>query len=148
MTAQPIEPYMNEPNPTPKRGKQPKEPAIVHLHVAAEQPGPRAPKRVEWIPLAEEGDYAEHQVQARIRYSDTLNTEFASGDFERIKKALRQIVLAHNGWVDPDTDEPMAPATDDAFWDSLAQEEVLLMLRSVGSARKVVLSSLLETKAD
>ncbi len=75
----------------------------------------------------------------------TLNTEFSSGDFEKIKKALRQIVLEHNGWIDPDTDEPMPPATEDGFWDLLAQEEVLLCLRAVGAARKKVLSSLLET---
>ncbi|SRR6266702_480083 len=131
-------------NSTPKR-KPAERPVIVQFQQAPAGPGPRAPKRVEWVHLAEDGDYAEHQVKARIRYPDTLNTEFSSGDFEKIKKALRQIVLEHNGWIDPDTDEPMPPATEDGFWDLLAQEEVLLCLRAVGAARKKVLSSLLET---
>lgn len=106
-------------------------------------PAPRASRRVEWIHLAEEGDYAEHQIKARIRYPDTFNTEFSSGDFARIRKALRVLVLAHNGWIDPDSEDddpkvlPPAPGEgSDGFWDSLAQEELLLMLRAIGAERK------------
>jgi hypothetical protein len=132
-----------------RRGAAPKSqtsPVIVQFQPAPVPDGPRAPKRVEWIALSDEPDhpYAGHQIQARIRYPDTLNTEFSSGDFVKIRAALRKVVLAHNGWVDPDTDELMAPATDDDFWALLAQEEVLLCLRAIGAARRKVLSSLLE----
>lgn len=129
----------------PADHKQPS-PVVVQFQSAPVSiSGPRAPRRLQWIPLAADGDYAGHQVYARIRYPDTLNVKFSSGDFEQIKSALREVVLEHNGWIDPDTEEPLPAASEDGFWASLAQEEVLLMLRAVGAARKKVLTGLLET---
>jgi hypothetical protein len=115
--------------------------------------GPRTPRRHQWLHIGEEGtDYAEHQVLARIRYPDTLNAEFGSGDMERVKKALRTIVLEHNNWVDPESEEdnprvypPAQGEGSDGFWAALAQEEILLILRAIGAERKKVLSGLLTT---
>jgi len=44
-------------------------------------------------------------------------------------------------------DEPMPPATEDAFWDLVSQEEILMMMRAIGGERKKLLNSLLPTPA-
>lgn len=70
----------------------------------------RLPRRQSWIRLADEGEYADFAVLAKLRYPDKINTDFASGDFERIKTALRMVVLEHNHWLDPETGDELPPA--------------------------------------
>lgn len=119
---------------------------------AAPQAPRRLPKREMWLPLAEDGDYADFQVLARIRYEDRLNDELSSGQFSRIRGALQQIVVAHNGWADADTGEPLPPARDadgypdPRFWDVVAQEELLLILQAVSKERKKALDLILNPK--
>ncbi len=131
----------------------PPEALIMHngTSVAAAQLAPtrRLPKREMWLPLADDGDYADFQVLARIRYEDRLNDELSSGQFARIRSALQQIVVAHNGWADADTGEPLPAARDangnpdDGFWSKVAQEELLLILQAVSKERKKALDSIL-----
>lgn len=73
--------------------------------------GPRAPRRQEWLRLTEEGDYSEHKILARVRYEDALNADLGSGDWWRLKGALRKIIVQHNGWINPDTDIELPPCS-------------------------------------
>lgn len=189
-------------------------PIELHLHQDHKAPGggPRASKLIKWVNLSETNEeYADHQIRARIRYPETINTEyFNPGSPGRIIDGLRLIVLEHNGWLDPDSDDDTvlppvdqkctidaardaalkdeettyavalkearteaARATVEAahtkavgkieadrvrqkeqrpepccFWDSVSQEEVILMIRAINAARGKVLGLLLETKTD
>jgi len=107
-------------------------PVVVQFQQTPTPPGPggpRAPRGIQWIPLAEEGDYAEHQFKARLRYPDSLNQEFGSGDFDRLREALKRVVLEHNGWVDPDseTDPPQVlPPVDKPCKTTLGMKHALV----------------------
>lgn len=68
--------------------------------------GPRASRPDKWVALAEEGEYAEHQIRIRLRFSDAVSIATQSGDTRAFQNGLRQIVLEHNGWLDPEQDEP------------------------------------------
>lgn len=74
--------------------------------------GPRASKRTQWIRLAdaEDHEYHDHQILAKINYPDDLNARFfASGSMGTIRDGLKRIVFEHNGWIDTDTDEELPP---------------------------------------
>jgi hypothetical protein len=117
-------------------------------------PRRRLPKREMWLPLTEvtENPYFGFEILARVRYEDTLNDDLASGNFQKIRGALKQIVLAHNDWLDADTGEPLPPARAadgspaESFWAKMAQEEVLLMLRVISDERGKVLTSIMRGK--
>lgn len=206
--AEPTAPSSNH-APTPRQ-----QPAVViqlQDHKAAGG-APRANKQIKWIRLSETNEeYANHEIQARIRYPEQFNAEyFAPGSPSSILEGLRLVVLEHNGWLDPDSEsdppEVLPPVdqkctidsardkamdeeettyavalkearTDAArsvveaahtravakietdfkhqkatrttpccFWDSVSQEEVILMIRAINTARGKTLTFLLETK--
>lgn len=91
--------------------------------------GPRASRPDKWVQLAEDGEYAEHQIRIRLRFSDAVSLATQSGDTRAFQNGLRQIVIEHNGWLDPEQDEPvvMPPAQQlceiDSWLDSALEEE-------------------------
>lgn len=75
--------------------------------------GPRASRPDKWVNLAEDGEYAEHQIRIRLRVPDSIMNLTVMGDVRAYHDGLRQIVLEHNGWLDPEKDEPVVlPPTD------------------------------------
>lgn len=81
--------------------------------------GPRIPRREVWVDLTEA--YPDFKVRLWINYPKRLLDELSSEDNERIKAALCQIVLEHNGWLDFDG-QPFPPASDPSFWDQIPDE--------------------------
>lgn len=66
---------------------------------------PRASRNLTWLRLSDDpnSDYAEHQIKVRLRYDDTIQREFNTGNPDRIRAGLREIVVEHNDWLDPET---------------------------------------------
>lgn len=85
--------------------KAPPDRPVVIRFEDHKSPTPRAPRGVQWISLQEGSVYADHQIRVRLRYPDYLNREFSSGSFARLKEALKQVVLEHSGWADPDSED-------------------------------------------
>jgi hypothetical protein len=180
--------------------------------------GPRASRPDKWVHLAEDGEYAEHQIRIRLRFSDAVSVATQSGDTRAFQDGLRSIVLEHNSWLDPEQDEPtvLPPASQPCaidneldvalseeagtykealraanalkdkterkaavlaaetahttretqlrlnatthkaerrtppccFWDSLSQEEILLILKAIRTNKRDRVSFLLGTKTD
>jgi hypothetical protein len=83
-------------------------PIVVQFQGSPSTPtsGPRASRPDKWVALAEDGEYAEHQIRIRLRFSDALSVATQSGDTRAFQNGLRAIVLEHNGWLDPEQDEP------------------------------------------
>ena len=95
--------------------------------------GPRIPRRKEWIELPEE--YPGFKVLVWTNYPRRLNDELSSGDQDRMRAALLQIVLEHNNWCGEDG-QPFPPANEAAFWDvipdELAASVIVLLTLQVG----------------
>lgn len=91
--------------PDESEHKAPPERPVVIRFEDHKSPTPRAPKGVTWISLAEGSVYGDHQIRVRLRYPNYLDREFSSGNFQRLKAALQEIVLEHSGWGDPDSEE-------------------------------------------
>jgi hypothetical protein len=93
--------------------------------------GPRASRPDKWVHLADDGEYAEHQIRIRLRFSDAVSLATQSGDTRAFQNGLRQIVIEHNGWLDPEQDEPTElppasqPCSIDSWLDAAIEEEDL-----------------------
>jgi hypothetical protein len=87
--------------------------------------GPRIPRREAWMDLPEE--YAGFRFRGWSNFPSRLGSEIRSGDQERIRAALLQIVLEHNGWCDSDG-TPLPPAHDPAFWDAVPDELAIAVI--------------------
>jgi len=72
---------------------------------------PRVPRRETWVDLPGEYGEAGMKVKIWINYPRSLTTLLTSGDAPKIKQALLQIVVDHNGWVSFDG-TPYPPASD------------------------------------
>lgn len=92
-------------------------------------PGPRLPRREQWLPLPDE--YPDFEVRVWVNYPQRLDRDLKSNDEQRIRTALQQIVLDHNGWVD-DRGEPFPPASDPQFWADVPTELAVTCIALVG----------------
>lgn len=88
-------------------------------------PGVRIPRRTEWMVLPWRDLFPDDPEPAGglrfrcwVTYPRRLIDDIRSGDEDRMKAALRQIVLEHNGWIGDDGN-PLPPATDERFWDEI-----------------------------
>jgi hypothetical protein len=112
-------------NHTSKRER----PVVVQFQAAppSAPSGPRASRPEKWVALAEDGEYAEHQIRVRLRFSDTINQELGAGDAIALTNALCKIVLEHNGWLDPEKDEPTTlPSVDQPCQFNVRLDKALL----------------------
>lgn len=141
--------------PAPPKSNHVSTPPAVVIQMAdhkAPGGGPRANSRIQQLALAEEGEYAHHEIKVRVRYHERYDVELGSGDFTRIRKALRDLVVEHNGWIDPDSDkddpkvlpQPQGENSD-VFWDSVVPEELMLMIQVIGTERKKGFALLMPT---
>lgn len=89
-------------------------------HAKPAPSGPRLTRREVWVDIGEEyeGFKAKLWVNYPRRLIDDLNQ---SEDADLRKRALGQMVVAHNGWVDYDGTE-FPPADEPAFWDAIPDE--------------------------
>lgn len=82
--------------------------------------GPRAVRRIVTVavpePPSDDPSYAGFSFSVWLNFPQAVMREIQSGDSERTMRAMRRLVLAHNGWRDFDG-VPYPPATDDAFWE-------------------------------
>lgn len=96
-------------------------PLVSNNHYEERAPsGPRLTRREVWVEIGEEyeGFKAKLWVNYPRRLIDDLNQ---SEDIDLRKRALGQMVVAHNGWVDYDGSE-FPPASESAFWDAIPDE--------------------------
>lgn len=82
-------------------------------------PAPRIARRDNWVQLPDE--YAGFRFKLWVNAPQRLWNEVASGEQERAKLALAQIVSEHNGWVDFDG-QPYPLASDPTLWDAVPTE--------------------------
>jgi hypothetical protein len=92
--------------------------------------GPRLPRREAWADLPEDA-YPGFKVKFWVNYPKRLQAELRSGDEQRIDKALRQIVLEHNGWCDEDG-KPYPQASAQAFWETIPDELAATLITLLG----------------
>lgn len=78
---------------------------VVNINPPREAPRPKANLKSTWVDLAEDGPYAGYQALIKTRFAERINSEFSSSDYGRIRQALREVVLEHNGWADLDADD-------------------------------------------
>lgn len=117
--------------------------------------GPVIGKRLEWFPRKGDHDDAANTFRAAypgfhfemwVNYPQRLETDLMAADddrdvrADRIRRALKQIVLRHNGWRLADDDGAevvLPPPTTDDFWDlipnELATAMMLFVLRAASS---------------
>lgn len=87
---------------------------------AAVPPGPRIPRKQEWFTMPDEYGQTDPPMRVKlwVTYPRRLIDDIRSGDPERQRPALRQIVLAHNDWVNEDG-ESLPPADTEEFWEQV-----------------------------
>jgi hypothetical protein len=156
------------PQPNHRTESRPQPAVVIQMQDHKAAGGPKAPRGIVWVRLAEDGDYSEHQVKVRTRYPEVLNDELATNDFSRHKAFIKQMVLEHNDWLDPDMDQPtpLPPvdttcdlSAEDAqsthvvgqpwccFWHAISLDELLMILAAWGTERKKLQVSLPGTKS-
>ena len=86
-----------------------------------------AGRRVVWIEM---GDvYEGMSFKAWINYPNRLQTQMEEEDADRVRDALSQVILAHNGWTDHDgTAIPQPNGSDPGFWDAISDELLAAMV--------------------
>lgn len=82
-------------------------------------PGLRIPRREVWVDLPEE--YPGFRVQFWVNYPRRIAIGLGSGDEAAVTQALREIVIAHNGWLDEEGNPFPSPQTAE-FWDQIPNE--------------------------
>lgn len=82
------------------------------------QPALQIQRREAWAELPEE--YAGFEVRVWINAPAKLWSAL-TGEDDDTMAALKQLVLAHNGWLDFDG-EPYPPASDEVFWEEIPTE--------------------------
>jgi hypothetical protein len=75
------------------------------------------PRLLVWIDVPM---YEGHKALVWVNFPPALGQEIASGDNARIRKAVMQIFLQHNGWHDHEG-KPLPPPTDEKFWELVPQ---------------------------
>lgn len=129
--------------------------------------GPVIGKRIEWFPRKNDHDDAANNFRAAypgfffqiwVNYPQRLSGDLLANDEDRdlqndrIRRALKQIVVAHNGWRMPDeatgAEEPLPPPTDDAFWDLIPNELATAMMLFVLRAGAALPNSMLPPRGN
>ena len=64
---------------------------------------------------------------------------------EHIQKALRSLIIAHNGWLNFDG-EPFPDAQDDLFYEEIPTELIVCMLAAAQEAQKKLGRSMMNTR--
>lgn len=106
--------------------------------------GPRIPRKTEWFVLPDEFGQTDPPMRVKVwvTYPRRLIDDIRSGELDRQKPALQQIVLEHNGWIDEDG-EPLPPANTDEFWDQvpdiIAGAVIAIVTVEVGKAAASVM---------
>ena len=89
---------------------------------------PQIKRREKWIELPEE--YEGFEVRVWVNAPAKLWSELQTGNEERARAALSQIVLEHNNWLDFDG-EPFPAANEPDFWEAIPTELAALILVAV-----------------
>jgi hypothetical protein len=100
-------------------------------NAVAHEAGPRLPRLYEWADLEPYG-YPGFRVKLWVNFPQRLANELNSGDLERAKVAVVQIVAEHNGWCD-DEGTPFPPASDSTLWDAIPQHLANAVTRAMAA---------------
>lgn len=114
------------------------------------KPRPRVAKRLKWVVLPArdkdgEDAYPGFEMRMWVNYPSVLLDEIRSGVQERVRAALLQIVVEHNGWMD-EAGEDFPPTTDPSFWDIIPTELATVMIVLIQKEATTLPNSLLLTK--
>ncbi len=96
------------------------------------QAGPvllKMPRREREVTIPE---YEGFTARLWVNYPKRLQNDLKSGDADKLRAALQQIVVSHNGWCDEAGEvlpQPSAPAFWDAIPDELAAALLALLVR-------------------
>lgn len=94
--------------------------------------GPKARNRYATLTITDEY-YEGFEFRIWVNFPKRLDVEIQSRDNDRQAKALTEIVLETNGWLDPDGN-PYPPPTDINFWigpNSISDELAAIMLTMI-----------------
>ncbi len=110
--------------------------------------GPQVRKRLEWTDLPDEAQesYPGFRVRIWANYRRSLTAEIGSGDADRLRNALVQIIVEHNGWLN-DEGQPYSPASDPRFWDEIPDELAAVLIVLVRRASTKLPNSLLRASS-
>ncbi len=134
---------------TSSAGSAPIEPtAPASAPVALAPSGPQVRKRLEWTDLPDEAQesYPGFRVRIWANYRRSLTAEIGSGDADRLRAALVQIIVEHNGWLN-DEGQPYSPASDPRFWDEIPDELAAVLIVLVRRASTKLPNSLLRASS-
>jgi hypothetical protein len=107
---------------------------------------PQTPRRERWLDLPDDYGQAGMRVKFWVNYPRSVQRDLMGGE-EATKRALLQIVLEHNGWLDFDG-SPYPPANDpgekctaehpegetcpgmirDGFWEAITDELAAVLI--------------------
>ena len=96
---------------------------------------PKVQRREKWITIKDEA-YEGFEFRIWVNYPQRLDLEIRSTDEDKIRAALKQVILEHNGWLDEEGN-PYPPSTTDEFWKQIPNElaAVVLALMRMEAAR-------------
>lgn len=97
------------------------------------------PKREVWLDVPE---YPTWKVLIWVNYPQRLNLELASGEAARVSAAVRQIVIAHNGWIGEDGEPYPVEIDSDEFWKAIPDELAAVLGVLVLTAKFILPKSL------
>lgn len=90
--------------------------AITSPPAANGSHGPRAVRRIMEVDIADQESYPGFRIAVHQNFSQRTLKDIQSGDPDVALKALRGLVVSHNGWRDFDG-TPYPPPDDPAFWE-------------------------------
>jgi hypothetical protein len=102
----------------------------------------RFPRRETWLDVP---GYPGCKAKIWANYPQRLLNDIRSGEEARIKEALRQVILEHNGWADAEG-EALPPPGAPEFWDLIPTELAAILLTLLDDAASTLPNSLMAAR--
>ena len=106
------------------------EEATQNDNVAPPPPtGPQIQRREKWVDLPEQ-EYPGFKVQVWVNAPSKLWPMLSSGEEAEAQAAAKQLVIAHNGWLDFEG-QPFPPPSETSFWEEIPTELAACILAGI-----------------
>lgn len=97
--------------------------------------GPRIPRREVWVDLPEE--YPGMKILVWVNAPNRVVAKLDTGDEAQIREGLKELIIAHNGWLNEDGTKALPQINEDSFWDDEAIGPELAMVTVATAAQAV-----------